>query len=119
LGHGEITGSIQAASENARESCDGDIKKLKNDFYGEIEFDPKSYPNRIGLIIVAHNSAPYVAAQLVPELLTGGFPIHVFSLNDFAIVASRFDTAGNLITFLEMRGDVAGKEVLSVQKIHV
>jgi len=93
----------------------GHIKKLKNDFYGEIEFDASRYPNRIGLIIVAHNSAPYVAAQLVPELLIGGFPIHVFSLNDFAAVASRFDTAGDLITFLEMRGDVAGKEVLSVQ----
>lgn len=39
----------------------------------------------------------------------------MFSLNDFAIIASRFDTAGDVITFLEMRGDVAGKEVLSVQ----
>jgi hypothetical protein len=93
----------------------GHIKKLKNDFYGEIEYDPSRYPNRIGLIIVAQNSAPYVAAQLVPELVTDGFPIHVFSLNDFAIVASRFDTAGDLITFLEMRGDVASKEVFSVQ----
>jgi hypothetical protein len=35
----------------------GDIKKLKNDFYGQIEFDPKRYPNRIGLIIDAHNSS--------------------------------------------------------------
>ncbi len=94
---------------------DGRVKKLKNDFYGEIEFDPKPYPNRIGLIILAHESAPYVAAQLVPEILGAGFPIHIFSLSDFAMVASRFDTAGDLITFLEMRGDVAGKEVLSVQ----
>ena len=93
----------------------GDIKKLKNDFYGDIQFDPKSYPNRIGLIILAHDSAPYVAAKLVPELLKGGFPVHVFSLRDFAVVASRFDTAGDLITFLEMRGDVAAKEVFSVQ----
>ena len=48
----------------------GDIKKLKNDFCGEIEFDPKRFPNRIGLIIVAHNSAPYVAAQLVVGFLS-------------------------------------------------
>lgn len=94
---------------------DGHVKKLRNDFYGEIEFDPKAYPNRMGLIILAHKSAPYVAAKLVPEILSAGFPIHVFSLSDFAMVASRFDTAGDLITFLEMRGDVAGKEVLSVQ----
>lgn len=31
------------------------------------------------------------------------------------MVASRFDTAGDLITFLEMRGDVATKEPFSVQ----
>ena len=94
---------------------EGHIKKLKNDFYGEIEFDPKSYPNMIGLIILAHNSAPYIAAKLVPEILTAAFPIHVFSLSDFAAVASRFDTAGDLITFLELRDDIAAKEVFSVQ----
>jgi len=94
---------------------DGDIKKLKNDFYGEIDFDPEHYPNRIGLIILAHNSAPYIAAKLAPEILTADFPVHLFSLNDFAIVASRFDTAGDLITFLEMRGDIASKEHLFVQ----
>jgi hypothetical protein len=93
----------------------GHIKKLKNDFYGEIEFDPRSHPNRIGLIILAHNSPPYIAAKLAPEILAARFPIHVFSLTDFATVASRCDTAGDLITFLEMRGDVATKELFSVQ----
>jgi hypothetical protein len=93
----------------------GAIKKLRNDFYGDIEFDPKAYPNRIGLIILAHNSTPYIAAKLAPEILTGGFPIHVFSLSDFASVASRFDTAGDLITFLELRGDVAAREIYNVQ----
>lgn len=95
--------------------AEGRIKKLKNDFYGEIEFDPKRYPNRIGLIILAHTSAPYLAAKLAPEILTAAFPIHVFSLKDFATVASRFDTAGDLITFLELRGDIATKEAFSVQ----
>src|SRR5262249_36097114 len=64
---------------------------------------------------LAHNSAPYVAAKLAPEILTAGFPIHVFSLSDFATVASRFDTAGDLITFLELRGDVVSIEVFYVQ----
>src|SRR5436190_20540680 len=67
----------------------GKIKTLKNDLYGEIGFDPNAYPNRMGLIILAHDSAPYDATELVPELLTAGFPIHVFSLKDFAVVASR------------------------------
>jgi hypothetical protein len=93
----------------------GHVKKLRNDFYGEMAFDPKAYPNRIGLIILAHHCGPYVAAKLAPEILTADFPVHVFSLKDFALLASRFDTAGDLITFLEMRGDVAAKEPLWVQ----
>jgi hypothetical protein len=93
----------------------GHIKKLRNDFYGEMAFDPKAYPNRIGLIVLAHDSDPYVAAELVPEILTADFHVHVFSLKDFAIVASRLDTAGDLITYLEMRGDVVTKEPFSVQ----
>src|SRR5215831_14891909 len=28
----------------------GQLKKLRNDLYGDIAFDPKSYPNRLGLI---------------------------------------------------------------------
>lgn len=69
----------------------------------------------MGLIILAHDSAPYDATELVPELLTACFPIHVFSLKDFAIVASRFDTAADLINFLELRTDIASKERYVVQ----
>jgi hypothetical protein len=93
----------------------GHIKKVKNDFYGEIEFDPKVYPNRIGLIILAHDSEPYIAAKQAPEISSAEFPIHVFSLKDFATVASRFDTAGDLVTFLEMRGDIAAIGTFFVQ----
>lgn len=93
----------------------GKMKTLINDFYGKMDFAPKSYPTRIGLIILAHESDPYIAAKLAPELLTAGFPVHVFSLNDFAIVASRFDTAADFITFLELRGDIAPQEPFFVQ----
>jgi hypothetical protein len=94
---------------------DGRVAKLANEIYGEIEFSPSAYPNRIGLIVLASNSAPYVATEQAPELLTAGFPIHVFSLEDFKIVVERFDTAGDFITFLELRGDVAEKETFHVQ----
>jgi hypothetical protein len=50
----------------------------------------------------------------VPEILSAGFPIHVFSLKDFEIIASRFDTAGDFITFLELRGDIAKSETFLV-----
>lgn len=107
--------ALKQLSKTYKNLVEGEIKKLKNDFYGEIAFDPGLYPNRIGLIILAHDSDPYVAASLAPEILEARFPVHVFSLGDFARVASRFDTAGNLITFLELRSDVATKITLSVQ----
>lgn len=94
----------------------GSVRNLRNDFYGDIEFRPECYPNQIGLVILAHDSDPYVAAKLAPEILTAGFPIHVFSLNDFATVASRFDTAGDLIVFLELRGDISAKKPFFVQQ---
>jgi hypothetical protein len=90
------------------------IKKMKNDFYGEINFNPSSYTNRYGLIILAHDSTPYIAIEQAPELLNIEFPVHVFSLNDFAVIASRFDTAGDLIGFLELRTDMGTKQAMWV-----
>jgi hypothetical protein len=120
--HDPISWATEKLLEAFRQLCnthnnltEGHVKKLKNDFYGEIDFDPKVYPNRIGLIILAHNSEPYIAAKLAPDVLTANFPIHVFSLKDFANAASRFDTAGDMITFLEMRGDVGANAAYFVQ----
>jgi len=39
----------------------GAIKKLTNEVYGELEFNPATFPNMIGLIVVAQNAAPYDA----------------------------------------------------------
>lgn len=44
--------------------------------------------------------------MLVPELDKAGFPIHVFSLKDFALLTHRFDTAGDIINLIELRTDV-------------
>ncbi len=93
----------------------GKIKTLKNEIYGEMAFDPKAYPNRMGLMILAHDSEPYIATELVPELVNAGFPVHVFSLKDFATVTSRFDTAADVINFLELRTEIASKEPYLVQ----
>jgi hypothetical protein len=111
----KLSEAFRQLSKTYENLVEGHIKKLSNDFYGDINFDLHAYPNRIGLIILAHDSPPYVAAKQVPEILAAAFPVHVFSLRDFATIADRFDTAGDLITFLEIRGDVATREVFSVQ----
>jgi hypothetical protein len=88
----------------------GKIKKLQNDLYGEIPFDPAKYPNRIGIIVLAQTSTPFSPTELVPELRDANFPIHVFSLDDFAVMTSRCDTAYDFITFLEFRAEAGTKE---------
>jgi hypothetical protein len=107
--------ALKQLSKTHSNLAEGNIKNLRNDYYGNLPFDPERYPNRIGLIILAHDSPPYEATKLAPEILSAGFPIHVFSLKDFATIASRFDTAGDLITFLELRGDIAKSETFFVQ----
>ncbi len=92
----------------------GHPSKLKNDFYGDVKVNAGSYPNQIGLIILAQQAESFIAAQLAPEILTATFPIHVISLNDFQTIAARFDTAADLIIFLELRGDIAAKVPLYV-----
>jgi hypothetical protein len=93
----------------------GRVPKLRNDFYGELDFVPQNYPNVFGIVVLAHDSDPYYAPDLVPELLASTFPIHVFSLKDFALVADRFDTAGDMINFLETRTDTSRVDRLLVQ----
>jgi hypothetical protein len=94
---------------------EGQVPKLRNDFYGELDFVPQNYPNVFGIVVLAHDSAPYYAPDLVPELLASTFPIHVFSLKDFTLVADRFDTAGDMINFLETRTDTSRMGRLLVQ----
>jgi hypothetical protein len=107
--------ALKQLSKTHANLAGGHIKNLRNNFYGNLPFDPKQHPNRIGLIILAHDSPPYEATRLAPEILSAGFPIHVFSLKDFATIASRFDTSGDLIIFLELRGDIAKSETFFVQ----
>ncbi len=94
---------------------EGVVPKLRNDFYGELDFIPQNYPNVFGIVVLAHDSDPYYAPDLVPQLLASTFPIHVFSLKDFAVVADRFDTAGDMINFLETRTDTSRVDRLLVQ----
>ena len=94
------------------------IPKLQNDFYGELDFDPRRYPNVFGIVVLAHDSDPYYAPDHVPELLTSAFPVHVFSLKDFELVSDRFDTAGDMINFLQIRTDVSRLDRLPYKTKH-
>jgi hypothetical protein len=88
----------------------GAIKRLKNEVYGELEFDPAVYSNMIGIIILAQDSTPYNARELVPEIGKADFPVYVFSLKDIALLTHRFDTAADFVNFIELRSDIGNRE---------
>jgi hypothetical protein len=94
---------------------DGGITKLDHEVYGTAPFAPAKYPNHLGIIVLAQeNPQPFDAATAVPGILAAGFPVHVFSLRDFNMITERFDTAGDFITFLELRTDVMPREQFTV-----
>ncbi|MBL7197664.1 MAG: hypothetical protein ISS47_06160 [Candidatus Omnitrophica bacterium] len=85
------------------------VTRLHNELHGEISIDINKYLSHIGLIIIAQDSPPFIAEELVPDLKKQSFPIHVISLRDFFILASRLDTAGDFICALELRQDIVSK----------
>lgn len=87
----------------------GAIKTLRNEVYGELDFDPAKYPNMYGIIILAQESDPFNPFELVPELKESGFPVFVFSLTDIQLLTHRFDTAADFIHFIELRTDIGAK----------
>jgi hypothetical protein len=108
------TEAILKALKQVRSTHDnlksGAIKKLRNELYGELEFDPSVYPNMIGILILAQDSAPYDAKELVPEIKDADFPVYVFSLKDIALLTHRFDTAADFVNYIELRTDIGSRE---------
>jgi hypothetical protein len=95
----------------------GAIKKLRNEVYGELGFDPAIYPNMIGIIVLAQDSLPWSAKDLVPEIGTVNFPIYVFSLKDIALITDRFDTAADFVNLSRLEPTLAvGRCFLSMMK---
>lgn len=108
------TEAILKALKQVRSTHDnlksGAIKKLRNEVYGELEFDPSVYPNMIGILILAQDSAPYNANALVPEINDADFPVYVFSLKDIELLTQRFDTAADFVNYIELRTDIGSRE---------
>lgn len=79
------------------------VKELYSETLGPMPFDPDKYRYKHGLIIVAHESPPYDASELCNGITTFSFPVHVLSLQDFLTLSDRLDTAGDLISYLDLR----------------
>jgi len=98
-----IADALKQLGYTHRMLVDGHVRTLKSDTLGDLSFDPKVYCNRWGLIILDQDAAAFEALDLVPELADAAFPVQVYSLADFRLIAERFDTAGDLVNYIEMR----------------
>jgi hypothetical protein len=84
----------------------GRLEKATNARRGEVSVSPAKYPYVYGLAVLNHHSTPYRPAELVPEIASAQFPLHVLSLRDFMNLARLLDTPWDLIDYLEHRTDV-------------
>lgn len=73
---------------------------------GTLEFDRAKTHYFYGTVVLNHVFRPFQAEELVPEIRTSGFPIHVFSFLDFYNLVRVLDTPVDLIGYLEMRADI-------------
>lgn len=84
----------------------GVVRDLVSATLGVVPFDPGLHRHRYGLVLLAQDAVPYDPGALVPGLSELSFPVHVLSLADFSMLADRFDTAADLVSYLDFRRDV-------------
>ena len=80
--------------------------RLQNIRRGSLDFVRQKSRYFYGVILLNHVSAPFLAEEVVPEIATASFPIHVLSFVDFYKLAQVLDTPMDLINYLEMRTDI-------------
>jgi len=98
-----IAEALEQLGFTNRMLAEGHVKTLRGETLGELPFDPSKSPNRWGLIILDQPADPFDPGELVPDVVSAPFPVQVYSLADFKMITERFDTAGDLIGYLEMR----------------
>ncbi|MGH7741169.1 MAG: hypothetical protein ACRENS_04030 [Candidatus Eiseniibacteriota bacterium] len=100
---GAIENALKQLRYTNRMLSDGHVKSLRSPTLGELTLDAARYTSKFGLIVLDQPAALFDATSLVPAIEDLGFPVHVFSLKDFAMIAERLDTAADLVIYLEMR----------------
>lgn len=90
----------------ARTIRDGRLPYVENERRGRVAFDGTAYPHRYGLIVLRHDSTPYDPYALSDDLRKVETPTQVLSFTDFVNVTGVLDTPGDLINYVEHRGDI-------------
>lgn len=85
---------------------DGRMTFVENKRRGRVTFEQSDYPYLYGLIVLHHQSEPYLPQDLVPEIQDCGFPLHVLSFIDFSNLTKYLDTPSDLVNYFEHRSDV-------------
>jgi hypothetical protein len=84
----------------------GQIVRLENARRGPVQFSTDMFRYVYALAVLNHVSAPFDAAELVPEIADFGVPLHVLSFVDFYNIARVLDTPSDLVGYLEVRSQI-------------
>jgi len=103
-----INSALRQLRGSYRMIRDGIVHSFENDMIGSsMQIDLSKHKNFYGLVILAQVSDAYDPTGLLDESCRPNFPFTIMSLDDFFIAIDRIDTAGDLITYLEMRYDAS------------
>ncbi|MHB0972258.1 MAG: hypothetical protein ACYC7A_18055 [Thermoanaerobaculia bacterium] len=98
--------AVSQVKGSLRTTKAGQFIKLENDRRGPVQFSTDKFRYVYGLIVMNHNSAPFDACEIVPELATVDHPVHVLSFADFYELARILDTPVDLISYFEVRTEI-------------
>lgn len=114
VGSKETRDWVEKNLNNAIEQLNGSYRnitqKIVTKFYNqtlqeEIQIDSVKIKNVYGLIVLSVDSTQLDVSSMIKEVNCPIIPVNVFSLNDFKLACERMDTAGDFITYFEMRYD--------------
>lgn len=101
-----LTKAISQLKGAVRTIKAGQIVRLENERRGPVQFSTDMFRYVYALAVLNHVSAPFDAADLVPEMADFGVPLHVLSFTDFYNIARVLDTPTDLISYLEVRSQI-------------
>ena len=110
-----ICQAIGQLNDRARMLRSGELRRLRNKWREDTEFDPAIIKNYYGLVIIQHQSETYEPREIATECFANSeIPIQVYSLADFHELLRFVNTPIDFIIYYELRHSYGKNHALPV-----
>lgn len=106
--------ALRQVKGSRRALLSGRVQYLENERRGRIAFERDQIDEVHGIILMDQQIDAYDPVELVPELLTAGFPVHVFALSEWSLICSEMSTTPDFLSYLRFRAKHLGRGPMRV-----